>query len=179
MSKNVVRKGLLIGFIVFLAGVAGAFGQEATDSAELNLKGEVPALVRIGFDQFSDGDDVDLGDLTEDVSQDITIRYLANVEFIVSVSSANGGQLVTSDSGGFRDNVPYDIGIPGGGSIEATDPNNTYTVFSGSRGAGSSTVTIETGGIDLDSLDLDAEVGNVWAVGEYEDTLTFTIESNE
>ena len=176
MKKRTLTLAIIAALVFSLGGAGSAFA-DASDTATLNLTGNVPSLVRIGFEGYDDGADVPLGDLTESVSETITIRYLANVDFTVSVQSTEGGQLVHSDSGEFRDFKAYTIIAPDETWDEMT-ADTKYTIFSSGRGSSTFDITITTDPVNLDEFDFDSSEGDIWAEGDYEDTLTFTIEAD-
>lgn len=165
-------------FISVLAALVSfpLFSNDA-DTATLNLRGEVPELVMIDFSGGLQEDELNFGDLTEAVSQSVTVRFLANVNYSITANSQNGGFLVLAEpdgTGEFLTQIGYSASW-GGTNMALGDPD--YVVTSNGPGAGTSEVAVTVDEVSFDALELDAgsDTENIPQAGLYEDTITFTI----
>jgi len=154
---------------------------EATDEATLDLIGEVPSLVRIGFGTVGEqGHEFDFGDLTDTGSQDIEVVYLGNVTYSIDVESTNAGELKHTDAGengDFKTAIGYTFTWDED-EFELSE-GAANVIDSQSRGIGSAMVEIEVDDISLEDIDSDTPEEEIAAQGTYEDDLTFTITAEE
>lgn len=154
-----------------------------TDSATLTLTGEVPAIVRIGFGGVTSDGTLALGNLNSAAPNGVTgsdtsVVYVANVNFTISVASANGGVLAR-DGGtvsGFSNQVGYALTWDNSAVTLPTDGSPVEIVSNGTPGAyTSSEIDIAVDPLNINSFDETSTLSSVEAAGNYQDTLTFTI----
>ncbi len=173
---------LVIGLFTVLAVFAFSvhtLSAQATDTAQLNLTGQVPSLVRIGFGSLvADTESHDFGDLTEASSFTTTLNYLANVSFSINASSVNNGVLSLDGAGdGFGDTVGYSLSWDGA-TVDLS--SGSVDVVSGvARGIGSFSLAVDVDAVSLDGFDDDTTIDEVPAQGTYTDSITFTITADE
>ena len=180
MKKRTLTLAIIATLAFSLGGAGMAFADNASDSATLNLTGNVPSLVRIGFLNGDTSEQtLDFGDLTDPEERNINVRYLANVSFGIDVTSKGNGSLTRTDGSvaDFLNEVPYELEW-GGSTVDFTS-GSANLVEDGSRGATTKTLTVKVDALNLDDLDLGSDTGDIWAEGDYEDELTFTITANE
>lgn len=171
-----IHKQFSVSFCVVLLLVvsAGTIAAEtSTDTATLNLEGMVPSLVRIGFGSVdTDTHTHDFEDLTDPATMNLTLSYLANIPFDITVSSENGGVLVLDgDAEGLGETIDYTLTFNGTNVFD----NDGRIVEGGARGIGSGDLVASVTAVDFDGIDENTPETEIPAAGTYEDTITFTI----
>ncbi|MFW5995466.1 MAG: hypothetical protein ACOCRN_05070 [Spirochaetia bacterium] len=175
MKRSVILAGVFA--LLFTPAFIAA---QTSDSATLNLTGNVPSLVRIGFgDVATQTDELAFGDLSDAPgSQSVDVTYLGNVGFTIDVESANGGELVNQDQSGsgLQEAIGYSFSWDGS---DVTLDGTTELVGSGSSGIYNTTAEVTVNEASLADITQDTTEGDIPAAGDYADTLTFTITAQE
>lgn len=151
-------KRLLILSSLLLLILGGAFAQQTTDSASLNLSGTVGDFVSVSVTPTPAASGLSLSMNQPSLLQVGTVVETSNVNYQVTATSTNGFEFSNGN-----DTVPYTFYYDGAAVASSGD-----TVSSGSQAAGISRPVSVTYSA--------AVAGN--PTGTYSDTITFTISSN-
>jgi spore coat protein U-like protein len=167
-----IREGMYTSRVrVFLYNLGGKT-PEYLDDSEFTLTTQIPSSMLIGYNSLSAGTDrviMDFGDLTSNEQQTATIMVRANRDFSMRLTSQNGGILRLKEGGGAApagaDTIPYTLLLNG---QKATLSSGQITVINNGRATGA----------NGRAYPLSVTIGEVTQklAGEYQDTLTLTVE---
>ncbi len=161
--------------VLFLALSGAAFGQTYSDNGTIDLSGTVAVVFSLTAVADAQASSLPLDEDRTDLSVG-TVTETSNVYggYTVTLESANGvanssGAYFESSTAGNTDTLTYDVSYGGTPVDLSGDGAAEVTTNAGKSAAGGDSKTV--------AITFSGASANLYA-GTYEDTLTFTIESN-